>query len=190
MFLVLDNYDSFTYTIVYYLTELGVKPKTIVNDEYSLQEIKSFNPLAILISPGPGTPKESGVSCELVQWAKENKIPLLGICLGMQVIAENFGGDVVLAPQVKHGKISQISHNKKGIFASIPSPFAAVRYHSLVVDNLPKELSPTAQTNEGLIMALEHKNFPIFGVQFHPESILTEYGFQLFDNFLKMSSLK
>ena len=183
--LVIDNYDSFVYNLVQYLGELKVEPLVKRHDAITIDEVENIAPNAILISPGPGTPKQAGISIDLIKWAA-GKIPVLGICLGHQCIGEAWGGKTVHAPQVMHGKTSLISHNEKGLFKDIESPFEATRYHSLIVDttSFPAELEITAKTDDGLIMGLKHKEFEIYGLQFHPESILTSYGHKLINNFL------
>ena len=183
--LVIDNYDSFVYNLVQYLGELKVEPLVKRHDAITIDEVENIAPNAILISPGPGKPKQAGISIDLIKWAA-GKIPVLGICLGHQCIGEAWGGKTVHAPQVMHGKTSLISHNEKGLFKDIESPFEATRYHSLIVDptSFPAELEITAKTDGGLIMGLKHKEFEIYGLQFHPESILTSYGHKLINNFL------
>ena len=183
--LVVDNYDSFVYNLVQYLGELKADPLVKRHDAITIDEVEEISPHAILISPGPGKPKQAGISIDLIKWAA-GKIPVLGICLGHQCIGEAWGGKTVHAPQVMHGKTSLISHNQTGLFKDIESPFEATRYHSLMVDpaSFPNELEITAKTNDGLIMGLKHKDFEIHGLQFHPESILTSYGHKLINNFL------
>ena len=183
--LVIDNYDSFVYNLVQYLGELKVEPLVKRHDAITIDEVENIAPNAILISPGPGKPKQAGISIDLIKWAA-GKIPVLGICLGHQCIGEAWGGKTVHAPQVMHGKTSLISHNEKGLFKDVESPFEATRYHSLIVDptSFPAELEITAKTDDGLIMGLKHKEFDIYGLQFHPESILTSYGHKLINNFL------
>jgi len=185
MMLVIDNYDSFTYNLVQYLGELGEHPEVHRNDCITLDEIADMQPDHILISPGPCTPHEAGISIELIR-RFSGVIPILGVCLGHQSIAAAFGGDVIRAPRLMHGKTSPIEHDGTGIFANIPSPFTATRYHSLIVDEpLPDVLRRTAWTAEGELMGLAHVSHPTFGLQFHPESILTEHGHQLLKNFLE-----
>ena len=183
--LVVDNYDSFVYNLVQYLGELKTDPLVKRHDAITIDEVEEISPHAILISPGPGKPKQAGISIDLIKCAA-GKIPVLGICLGHQCIGEAWGGKTVHAPQVMHGKTSLISHNQTGLFKDIESPFEATRYHSLMVDpaSFPNELEITAKTNDGLIMGLKHKDFEIHGLQFHPESILTSYGHKLINNFL------
>ncbi|UCD24564.1 MAG: aminodeoxychorismate/anthranilate synthase component II [Gemmatimonadota bacterium] len=189
MILVLDNYDSFTYNLVQYLGELGADVTVRRNDELTTEEVEELRPSAVLVSPGPGTPSEAGISISLVHWCL-GRVPLLGVCLGHQAIAEALGGRIVRAERLMHGKTSPIAHRGKGIFKDIPSPFAAMRYHSLVVDppSLPDDLTVTAWTDDrppgSEIMAVEHVREPVFGVQFHPESIGTDVGRDLISNFL------
>ena len=182
--LIIDNYDSFVYILAQYLGELGLNPIVFRNDKLTTDGVSDLDPDTILISPGPGTPDDSGISMELIEEFKE-KIPIFGVCLGLQCIGEFFGGNVIRAPAVMHGKTSLINHDSKGIFKSLPNPFEATRYHSLIVDRdtLPDVLEVTAETDDGLIMGLRHKTFPIEGVQFHPESILTNVGYLLLENF-------
>lgn len=184
--LVIDNYDSFTFNLVQYLGELGDEPIVYRNDALTLEDISDMNPQHILISPGPCTPAEAGISVDLVRHFS-GKIPILGVCLGHQSIAVAFGGRVGRAPRLMHGKTSLIEHTGDGIFRGIPSPFTATRYHSLTVEEpLPAALQRTAWTREGELMGLAHKSHPTFGVQFHPESILTEHGHRLLQNFLEI----
>ncbi len=187
MILVIDNYDSFTYNLVQYLGELGQKLEVFRNDKISVSDIERLAPTAIVISPGPGVPRDAGISNECVK-NFYNKIPILGVCLGHQCIGYCFGAKIVRAKKLMHGKTSLINHHGKGIFKDIPSPFEATRYHSLIIKpgTLPKELIVTAYTKDKEIMALRHKHFPVFGVQFHPESILTKYGKKLLSNFIKI----
>ncbi len=183
--LVIDNYDSFTYNLVQYLLQLGVEVEVKRNDEVEVDYAKNFD--KILISPGPCTPKEAGISVEVIKKFYKEK-PILGVCLGHQSIGYAFGGKVVRAKKIMHGKTSFIFHEGKGIFEGIPSPFKAVRYHSLVLDEetLPKEIEITARSEDGEVMALQLKDYPTFGVQFHPESVLSEYGMKILQNFLKV----
>jgi len=184
MMLVIDNYDSFTFNLVQYLGELGESPEVLRNDKISLDDIATMNPSHILISPGPCTPLEAGISVDAIR-RFSGHIPILGVCLGHQSIAEAFGGKVVRAPRLMHGKTSPIEHDGSGVFASLPSPFTATRYHSLIVEEpLPEILRRTAWTAEGELMGLSHREHPTFGLQFHPESILTEHGHQMLKNFL------
>ena len=183
--LVIDNYDSFVYNLVQYLGELKAEPIVKRNDAITIEEAEKIAPDSLLISPGPGNPEQAGISIELIKWAA-GKIPILGICLGHQCIGEAWGGNTIHAPQIMHGKTSMISHNKTGVFQNIDSPFEATRYHSLMVDpkSFPEDLEITATTDDGLIMGLKHKEFEIYGLQFHPESILTSHGHKLIENFL------
>lgn len=187
MLLVIDNYDSFTYNLVQYFGELGVEPVVRRNDEVDVAEIRALHPSKICISPGPCTPNEAGVSCEVIRELGPG-IPILGVCLGHQSIGQVFGGEVVRADRLMHGKTSLIHHRGQGMFAGLPSPFEATRYHSLIVrrETLPACLAITAETAEGEIMGLAHRDYPIHGVQFHPESILTREGKQLLRNFLEL----
>ena len=186
MILVIDNYDSFTYNLVQYLGEMNIELQVFRNDKITVDEIRKLKPEAIVISPGPCTPKEAGISVPIIK-ELHKEIPILGVCLGHQSIGEAFGGDVVKAPTVVHGKTSTINHNGKGIFKSIPNKFQATRYHSLVIEpkTLPADLEVTAKTDDNVIMAVQHKKYPVFGVQFHPESIATEHGKMLLRNFVK-----
>jgi len=191
MLLMIDNYDSFTYNVVQYLAELGADVKVVRNDEYELSELVAMSPERLVISPGPCTPDEAGVSLAAIQ-AFAGKIPILGVCLGHQSIGQAFGGKVVRAKQVMHGKVSAVHHSNNGVFAGLESPFNATRYHSLVIDaeSLPELLEVTAwtQAEDGdfdEVMGVRHKSLDIEGVQFHPESILSDHGHQLFENFLK-----
>lgn len=186
MILVIDNYDSFTYNLVQYLGELGEEVKVYRNDEISIQEIEALAPDHILISPGPCTPNEAGISLELLQHFK-GVIPIFGVCLGHQAIGQAFGGQVIRAERLMHGKTSPIHHQGTSVFEGMESPFTATRYHSLIVEreSLPDCLEITAETAEGEIMALRHKEYPIEGVQFHPESIITDHGHTMLRNFLK-----
>jgi para-aminobenzoate synthetase component 2 len=188
MILVIDNYDSFTYNLVQYLGEMESDIRVFRNDEITLEEIEALNPNHLLISPGPCTPNEAGISLSLIEHFK-GKIPILGVCLGHQSIGQAFGGDVVRAERLMHGKTSEVLHDGMSLFADIPSPFIANRYHSLIVkrETLPSCLEITAETAEGEIMGLRHKEYAIEGVQFHPESIMTEHGKQLLRNFLKLN---
>ena len=185
--LVIDNYDSFTYNLVQYFGELNADPVVKRNDEISVAEIKKLNPDRICISPGPGRPEDAGISAEVIRSFGE-RTPLLGVCLGHQCIAQVFGGEVVRAQKLMHGKISTIRHNQRGIFQDIAQPLQATRYHSLIVqrDSLPASLEITAESEDGEIMGLQHRQFPLHGVQFHPESILTAEGKKLLANFLRI----
>jgi len=184
--LVIDNYDSFTYNLVQYLGELGQPPVIYRNDKISVAEVETMAPSHILVSPGPCTPDDAGVSMALIDHFS-GRVPILGVCLGHQSIAQVFGGKVVRAPRLMHGKISPIVHDGSGVFAGLPSPFTATRYHSLIVEEpLPEVLERTAWTAEGELMGLRHRTHPTIGVQFHPESILTEHGHAMLQNFLEM----
>ncbi len=187
MILVIDNYDSFTYNLVQYLGELGANLEVIRNDAVTLEEVEAMNPERLVISPGPCTPKEAGLSCRIIERFAP-RIPVLGVCLGHQCIGEVFGGEVVRADRVMHGKTSAIHHNGRGVLKGIPSPFEATRYHSLIVrrDTLPECLEIDAWTDDGTIMALSHRELPVWGVQFHPESILTGEGKSILRNFLSL----
>jgi anthranilate synthase/aminodeoxychorismate synthase-like glutamine amidotransferase len=186
MILMIDNYDSFTFNLVQYLGELGEEIKVYRNDKITVEEIKELNPDHIVISPGPCTPNEAGISLELIQKLGE-KTPILGVCLGHQSIGQVYGGKVIRAENLMHGKTSLIHHDGRTIFENIPSPFTATRYHSLIVEkeSLPDCFEISAWTDQGEIMGLRHKELPVEGVQFHPESILTEYGKEMLRNFLK-----
>jgi anthranilate synthase component 2 len=185
MLLMIDNYDSFTYNIVQYFGELGEEVLTIRNDEITLAEIEKLNPERICLSPGPCSPKEAGICIDLLKHFS-GKLPILGVCLGHQAIGEAFGGNVVRAKQVMHGKTSKIAHTDVGVFKDIPSPYTVIRYHSLAIEraSLPDCLEVTAWTDDGEIMGVRHKEFDLQGVQFHPESILSEHGHALLKNFL------
>ena len=189
MILILDNYDSFTYNLVQYVGQLNADLKVYRNDIISIEDIKEMKPERIIISPGPGRPEDAGISIDVVRELGKN-IPILGVCLGHQAIGSAFGGRIVRAPHIVHGKTSRITHNGSAIFFRIPNTFEATRYHSLVVERetLPPTLKITAKTEDGLIMALEHKEYPIYGVQFHPESIATKYGMKMIENFLSVTS--
>jgi anthranilate synthase/aminodeoxychorismate synthase-like glutamine amidotransferase len=191
MVFVLDNYDSFTYNLVQYMGELGAEMIVRRNDELTPAEVEALHPDRILISPGPCTPQDAGISMDLIKhFAKsERRVPILGVCLGHQAIGAAFGGEVVRAPKLMHGKTSEVEHDGKTIFAGIPSTMTCTRYHSLIVSEkgLPRELEISARTTDGeTIMALRHRELPIEGVQFHPESVLTVHGKQIIQNFLKM----
>jgi anthranilate synthase component II len=187
MLLVIDNYDSFTYNLVQYLGEMQVDMQVHRNDQVSVEQIRALKPERILISPGPCSPRESGLSNEIIRTFGQ-QVPTLGVCLGHQCIGHVFGGNVIVNYRMMHGKTSPIKHNGKDLFAGMPNPFAATRYHSLVIErsSLPECLEVTAESEEGEIMGVRHKQYPIFGVQFHPESILTESGRQILQNFLKL----
>ncbi len=185
--LVIDNYDSFTYNLVQYFGELGEEPVVFRNDEISIAQIQEMNPKKIVISPGPCTPKEAGISNDVIR-SFEGKTPILGVCLGHQCIGYVYGGEIVRAPRLMHGKTSMVHHNNKDIFQGLENPFEATRYHSLVIqpESVPEVLEVMAKTDQDEIMAVRHRKFPIWGVQFHPESILTKEGKKLLKNFLKM----
>ncbi len=187
MILFIDNYDSFTYNLVQYLGEMHPEMKVYRNDATTIPEIEQIKPDCIVISPGPCTPREAGISVEVIKQLG-HKYPILGVCLGHQSIGYAFGGDIVRAERIMHGKISKIYHNNNSLFKDIPSPFSATRYHSLLIkrETCPEVLQIIAETEEGEIMAVAHKELPIWGVQFHPESILTEYGKILLQNFLSL----
>jgi anthranilate synthase component 2 len=189
MITLIDNYDSFTYNLVQYLGDLKQDTRVYRNDERTVNEILTEKPRGILISPGPSDPDRAGICLSLILAAAEHDIPLFGVCLGHQAIAQAFGGKVVRAPKPLHGKTSQIAHDGTGIFKDIPSPYTVTRYHSLMAEkeSFPDCLTATAHTDDGLIMALSHKTKPIHGVQYHPESIATEHGHQLLRNFLSLT---
>ncbi len=186
MLLIIDNYDSFTYNLVQYFGELGAEMKIVRNDALTVEDVKALKPERICISPGPCTPNEAGISCDLIK-AMGSTTPILGVCLGHQAIGQVYGGDVIRAPRLMHGKTSPIFHNSESVFAGLANPFEATRYHSLIVkrETLPDCLAITAWTEEGEIMGLRHKEFPVHGVQFHPESILTQDGKRILETFLK-----
>ena len=186
MLLLLDNYDSFTWNLVHYLGELGADVQVWRNDALNVQEAMALRPEGILLSPGPATPNEAGICLSLTQAAAEARIPLMGVCLGHQTIGQAFGGTVERCHEIVHGKMGQMHHTGAGLFAGLPTPFEATRYHSLIVarDSLPDSLQITAELEDGTIMGLQHKELPIHGVQFHPESIASEHGHALLKNFL------
>lgn len=185
MILIIDNYDSFTYNIVQYLGELGRQVEVWRNDKITLSAIDELNPMHIIISPGPCTPDEAGISLEVIRYFAGKK-PILGVCLGHQAIGQVFGGEVIRGKIPVHGKTSLIYHDRQGVYQGLPTPFRATRYHSLIVkkESLPKELVITATTDDGTIMGIRHRYWPVEGVQFHPESIMTEYGKEILFNFL------
>jgi len=184
---VIDNYDSFTYNLVQYLGELGVEPIVFRNDQVDLNELEELAPERIVISPGPGTPDDGGISNQVIETLGE-RIPILGVCLGHQCICQVFGGEIIRAERLMHGKTSPIQHDNKGVFQNLPQPFEATRYHSLIArrDSIPEVLEISAETAEGEIMGVRHRSRPIHGVQFHPESILSREGRQLLQNFLEL----
>ena len=184
--LMIDNYDSFTYNLVQYLENLGAEVVVKRNDETTIDEIRRLKPKGIVISPGPCTPKEAGISVDVIREFYRS-VPILGVCLGHQSIGYAFGGKIIRAKRLMHGKVSEITHTGEGIFKGIPSPFRAVRYHSLAVDknSLPDFLKVTAWSEDGEVMGIQHKELPLFGVQFHPESVLSEYGMEMLRNFLE-----
>jgi anthranilate synthase component 2 len=188
MILVIDNYDSFTWNLVHYLMELGAEVKVVRNDALTAAEAIASNATAFLISPGPCTPNEAGISLDLVAACAELKKPLLGVCLGHQAIGQHFGGKVIRGG-LMHGKTSPVSHDGSGVFAGLPSPFTATRYHSLIVDEIPAELVVNATASDGSVMGIRHVELPIHGVQFHPESIATEHGHDLLANFLATAGI-
>ena len=187
MILVLDNYDSFTYNLVHYIGDSGEEVLVVRNDEITIEQIQDLNPKKIVISPGPCTPNEAGISLDLI---KSSTVPLLGVCLGHQAIGAAFGGNIIKAPEIFHGKLSKVKHNQENIFKGIDSPYSVVRYHSLIIekDTLPDELEITGvlEENPEIIMSIKHKQRPIYGVQFHPESIETKFGMELIRNFLAL----
>jgi len=190
MIILIDNYDSFTWNLYHYLGDLGAETVVHRNDQISVGQVISAKPEAIVISPGPGVPADAGIIIDLVKQAS-GKIPILGVCLGLQAIGEAFGGKVVRAPTQMHGKVSAVRHDNRGVFNSVPQDFTATRYHSLVVEraSLPAELEVTAET-AGIIMGLQHKTMNVHGVQFHPESIASEHGHKILNNFLEMAKVK
>ncbi|MCZ6840553.1 MAG: aminodeoxychorismate/anthranilate synthase component II [Alphaproteobacteria bacterium] len=192
MFLLIDNYDSFTYNLVHFLGELGIEVEVRRNDVVSVDEALALKPEAIVISPGPGVPERAGICLDLVARAGERQLPVLGVCLGHQVIGQAFGGKIIRAPEPMHGKVDDIRHNGTDVFQGLPNPLVATRYHSLVVaaQTLPDVLAVTAQTADGLIMGLAHKELPVHGVQFHPESIATVAGHNLLANFIELATGK
>lgn len=189
MILLIDNYDSFTFNLFHFLGDLGVAVEVRRNDALSVQDVMAMRPDAVLLSPGPCTPNEAGICLPLIAAAAETGLPLMGVCLGHQAIGQAFGGTVLRAPEPVHGKVWEVSHQGSDIFAGLPSPFRATRYHSLVVEaaTLPDCLIPTAHTDDGLIMGMAHRTLPIWGVQFHPESIASEHGHAILGNFLRLA---
>lgn len=191
MLLLIDNYDSFTWNLVHYLGDLGAEVKVVRNDALNVQEALGLNPSAIVLSPGPCDPDQAGICLPLTLAAAETRVPLLGVCLGHQTIGQAFGGRVVRCHEIVHGKMGTMHHEGKGVFAGLPSPFQATRYHSLVVEreSLPEALEVTAWLADGTIMGLRHKTLPIEGVQFHPESIASEHGHKILQNFLDLAGV-
>ncbi|MFN8532169.1 MAG: aminodeoxychorismate/anthranilate synthase component II [Dehalococcoidia bacterium] len=185
MIVLLDNYDSFTWNLYQYVSELGAEVEVVRNDQTTVEAIRAHRPDRIIVSPGPCTPAEAGISVEVIR-ALGPELPILGVCLGHQCIGEAFGGRVVRAPELVHGKTSAVFHQGEGVFAGLPSPFEAIRYHSLMVEDVPDDLVVTARTSSGIIMGLKHRRIPVEGVQFHPESIMTAVGKDLLRNFLAM----
>ena len=191
MLLLIDNYDSFTYNLVHYLGELGAEVVVKRNDALNVQEAMAMRPEAIMLSPGPCDPAQAGICLALVHAAVETRMPLMGVCLGHQAIGEAMGGKVVRCHEIVHGKMGAMKHSGKGVFAGLPSPFDATRYHSLILDRdtLPDSLEITADLDDGTIMGIQHRELPLHGVQFHPESIASEHGHQLLKNFLAMTKV-
>ncbi|QXQ05409.1 aminodeoxychorismate/anthranilate synthase component II [Sphingosinicellaceae bacterium] len=191
MILVIDNYDSFTYNLVHYLQELGVAVEVVRNDALTVGEAMALKPAAVLLSPGPCTPNEAGISLDLIAAAAEARLPMLGVCLGYQAIGQAFGAKVVRADKVMHGKTSAIHHDNDGVFAGLPSPYLATRYHSLILEaeTLPDTLIANARTADGIVMGLRHRDLPLHGVLFHPESIASEHGHALLANFLTVAGI-
>ena len=189
MFVLIDNYDSFTYNLYHYLGEIGTEVEVYRNDELSVEEIEALKPEGIILSPGPCTPNEAGVCMEIIEKLGP-EMPILGVCLGHQSIGQVYGGKVIRAPYLMHGKVSEIYHENKTIFSGFKSPFNATRYHSLIVERetLPDILEITSETEDGIIMGLSHKDYPVHGVQFHPESIASEHGHDLFKNFVVLAN--
>ena len=188
--LVIDNYDSFVFNLVQYLAQLGAQCTVVRNDEVTADEASKYD--GVLISPGPGTPDKAGISIEMINYCAQNSIPLFGVCLGHQAIGAAFGGKIVRAQQIMHGKTSDITHTNSDVFKGLPSPYTVIRYHSLAIEraSIPECLAITAQTADGEIMGVRHKTLPVYGVQFHPESILSEHGHALLRNFLELDEIK
>ncbi len=188
MIVLIDNYDSFTYNLVQYLGELGAKTDVYRNDEITVDEVLKLNPKGIVISPGPSDPDHAGICMDMIKSSDKNDLPLLGVCLGHQCMGQIYGGKVIRAPAPMHGKISQMYHTNKSVFKNLPSPFEATRYHSLIVEreSVPECFDITAETSDKIIMGLQHKQKPLHGVQFHPESIATQHGHQIIQNFLNL----
>ena len=187
--LVIDNYDSFTFNLVQMFRHFDLKIDVFRADRITLDDIDRHAPDYVLISPGPKDPSAAGISTELIR-RRHRRVPILGVCLGMQCINEAFGGTTIRATVPVHGKTSTVKHNRRGVFSNLPTPFVAARYHSLVVNGVPEVLEITAETPDGVVMGLAHRESPLFGVQFHPESFLTEHGFSIIENFLRIGSLK
>ena len=189
MLLLIDNYDSFTYNLVHFLGDLGARCVVHRNDQITVDEAMALKPDGIVLSPGPCTPNEAGICMDLIKAAAKAQVPLFGVCLGHQAIGQVFGGKVVRAPKPMHGKLSGVSHKGQSVFEDVPTPFQATRYHSLIVarDGLPNELEVVAELQDGMIMGMRHKSLPIHGVQFHPESIASQHGHKILDNFLKIA---
>jgi len=192
MLLLIDNYDSFTYNLVHYLGELGAACAVHRNDRITVAEALARKPRAIVLSPGPCTPAEAGICLDLIRAAAKSRLPVLGVCLGHQAIGQAFGGEVVRAPLPMHGKLSTIRHHGKGLFAGLPDRFQVTRYHSLIIErgSLPADLEVTAELADGLIMGVQHRRLPVYGVQFHPESIASEHGHALLANFLRLAGIE
>jgi anthranilate synthase/aminodeoxychorismate synthase-like glutamine amidotransferase len=192
MILLIDNYDSFTFNLFHFLGDLGVAVEVRRNDALSVQDVMAMRPDAVLLSPGPCTPNEAGICLPLIAAAAETRLPLMGVCLGHQAIGQAFGGTVLRAPEPVHGKVWDIEHEGSDVFAGLPSPFRATRYHSLVVEraSLPECLRATAFTADGLIMGMAHRELPIWGVQFHPESIASEHGHAILENFIRLAGAR
>ena len=192
MLVLIDNYDSFTWNLVHYFGQLGAEMKVFRNDETTPEAILSLKPAGVVLSPGPCDPDRAGICLPMIARAAETRLPLFGVCLGHQAIGQAYGGEVIRAKQVMHGKVSKVRHNDKGIFKGLPNPFTATRYHSLAVrkEDLPPELEVTAWTDDGEIMGVQHRTRPVFGVQFHPESIATEGGHQMLANFMDLAGVK
>ena len=191
MLLIIDNYDSFTYNLVHYAQELGAETHVIRNDDMSVEDALALTPKAVIISPGPKTPTEAGICVDFLNTAPDD-LPIFGVCLGMQAMGQAFGGKIIQAKEIMHGKVSPVEHDSTGLFADIPSPFNATRYHSLAIEkaSLPNSLIANAWTDDGEIMSVRHAFRPVHGVQFHPESIASEYGHELIGAFLKLSGIK
>jgi anthranilate synthase component 2/anthranilate synthase/phosphoribosyltransferase len=187
MILLIDNYDSFTFNLYHFLGDLGAVVEVRRNDSLSVEAALALHPEAIVLSPGPCTPNEAGICLDLIAAAAERRLPLMGVCLGHQAIGQAFGARVVRAPEPVHGKVWDVTHGGTDIFSGVPSPFRATRYHSLVVEDLPETLIPTARTADGLVMGLAHRDLPIWGVQFHPESIASDHGHDILRNFLALA---